>query len=73
MHNRHQLRIDYNTITDWIAHDALVYALSIDLFINNGLESTQPKHNILEFDSDAHCMIAQLALSTDSRYTLLRL
>ena len=69
----HTLQFNFHTITNHQAIDALVYALSIDLFINNNIECSQPTADRLEFSTDAHCMLAQLALSADSRYSLKRL
>ena len=69
----HTLQFNFHTVTNQQAIDALVHALTIDLFINNKIECTQPCADRLEFESDSHCTLAQLALSNDSRYTLLRL
>ena len=69
----HTLQFNFHTITNHQALDALVYALSVDLFVNNRIECSQPTADRLEFDTDAHCMLAQLALSSDSRYSLSRL
>ena len=69
----HTLQFNFDTITNHQAIDALVYALSIDLFINNKIECSQPTADRLEFSTDAHCMLAQLALSADSRFSLKRL
>ena len=71
MHNT--LEFTFGTITNPQAIDALVFALSIELFLNNRIESTQPSANQLVFDTDAHCTFAQLALCSDTRYTLTRL
>ena len=73
MHNINTLEFTFGTITNPQAIDALVYALSIDLFINNNIECSQPTADRLEFSTDAHCMLAQLALSADSRFSLKRL
>ena len=53
MHNT--LEFTFGTITNPQAIDALVFALSIELFLNNRIESTQPSANQLVFDTDAHC------------------
>jgi len=63
-----QLLFNFNTITNQQAIDALVFALSIDLLVHNKIECSQPNYNILEFTTSAHCMLAQLALSCDSRF-----
>lgn len=68
----HTLEFNFHTITNSAAIDALVYALSIDLFINNNISCDQPTEDSLVFASAAHCTIAQLALSSDTRYTLTR-
>jgi len=64
----HTLEFNFRTVTNTQAIDALVYALAIDLFVRNRIECAQPQHNRLVFDSDAHCMLAQLALSNDTRF-----
>jgi len=66
----HTLVFNFTTITNTQAIDALVFALSIDLFVHNRIESTQPSYNCLEFANSAHCMLAQLALSNDSRFVV---
>ena len=69
----HTLEFTFDTITNTQAIDALVYALSIELFLNNRIESTQPCANQLEFASDRDCTFAQLVLCANSRYTVSRL
>ena len=69
---QHTLRFNFHTITNSVAIDALVYALSIELYINNGIECDQPTEDSLVFASDSHCTFAQLALCSDTRYTLTR-
>jgi hypothetical protein len=66
----HTLKFNFGTITNHQAIDALVFALSIDLLVRNRIESTQPSYNCLEFTNSAHCMLAQLALSNDSRFVV---
>jgi len=68
LNKRMQLLFNFNTITNQQAIDALVFALSIDLLVHNKIECTQPNYNILEFTTSKHCMLAQLALSCDSRF-----
>ena len=70
---RHTLQFNFDTITNQQAIDALVYALSIELFVNNRIECTHPCADRLVFDSDRDCTFAQLVLCSDTRYTLLRL
>jgi len=66
----HTLKFNFHTVTNDVAIDALVHALSIDLFINNRLECAHPCADQLVFDSAQHCMLAQLALSSDSRFSV---
>ena len=68
----HTLKFNFHTVTNNAAVDALVHALSIDLFVHNRIECTQPSHDRLEFTSDRDCTIAQLILSGNSRYTVAR-
>lgn len=67
------LLLDFTPVTNTQAIDALVYALSIELFVQARIECTQPSHNRLEFESDRDCTLAQLILSGNSRYTVARL
>ena len=69
----HTLCFNFDTVTNQQAIDALVHALTIDLFINNKIECTQPCADRLEFTSSKDCTFAQLALADDSRYTVQRL
>ncbi len=69
---QHTLLFNWHTVTNAQAIDALVFALSIDLLINNKIESSQSTHDRLEFESDKHCMLAQLALCSDSRFSVTR-
>lgn len=68
--SEHTLVFNFGTITCTQAIDALVFALSIDLFVHNRIESIQPSYNCLQFTNSAHCMLAQLALSNDSRFVV---
>ena len=69
----HTLKFNFHTITNSVAVDALVYALSIELFLKYHIESIQPTADSLVFDSARLCTFAQLALCSDTRYTLVRL
>ena len=69
----HTLEFNFHTVTNHQAIDALVHALTIDLFINNGVECAHPCADRLVFDSERDCTFAQLVLCSDTRYTLLRL
>ena len=66
----HTIEFNFRTITDTVAVDALVFALSIDLWLNNHIESSQCAYNCLLFESERHCLLAQLILSNDSRFCL---
>ena len=68
----HTLKFNFHTITNSVAVDALVHALSIELFINNNIKCFQPTEDSLVFTSDSHCTFAQLALCSDTRFTLTR-
>ena len=68
----HSIEFNFHTITNEQAIDALVYALSIDLFLKHRIECAQPSASCLVFDSDRDCTFAQLALSSDTRFTLVR-
>ena len=69
----HTLPFNFHTITNGVAVDALVYALSIELFLKYGIECTQPTESSLVFASDRDCTFAQLALCADTRFSLVRL
>jgi hypothetical protein len=66
----HKLRLQFHPVTNTQAIDALVFALSIELFVNNRIQSTQPSHDVLEFESAKDCTFAQLVLCGNSRYTV---
>ena len=68
----HTLKFNFHTVTDTQAIDALVHALSIDLYINNRIECSHPSAECLVFESDQDCTFAQLILSSDTRFTLSR-
>jgi hypothetical protein len=68
----HTLKFNFHTVTNHQAIDALVHALSIDLFINNRLECAHPCADQLVFDSARDCTFAQLVLCSDTRFTLSR-
>jgi len=67
------LKFNFHTITNSVAVDALVYALSIELFINNNIKCFQPSEDSLVFLSERDCTFAQLALLGDAGYTVSRL
>ena len=66
----HTLQFNFHTVTNHQAIDALVHALTIDLFINNKIECTQPCADRLVFASARDCMFAQLVLSSDTRFVV---
>ena len=68
----HTLKFNFHTITNNQAVDALVHALSIDLYIKHGIECLHPSAESLVFESETNCTFAQLALSSDTRFTLSR-
>ena len=68
----HTLQFNFHTITSEQAIDALVYALSIELLLKNGIDCAPPSEDALLFTSDRDCTIAQLILSGNSRYTVAR-
>ena len=68
----HTLKFNFHTVTNNAAVDALVHALSIDLYIKHGIECSHPSAECLVFDSERDCTFAQLALSSDTRFTLTR-
>ena len=68
----HTLKFNFHTVTNNAAVDALVHALSIDLYIKHRIECTHPSAESLVFASETNCTFAQLALSGDTRFTLSR-
>ena len=68
----HTLKFNFHTITNAQAIDALVHALSIDLFVNNSVECNHPCADQLVFASAKDCTFAQLVLCSDTRFTLSR-
>ena len=68
----HTLKFNFHTVTNNAAVDALVHALSIDLYIKHGIECAHPSAECLVFESARDCTFAQLALSDDTRFTLSR-
>ena len=74
MHTQqHTLEFNFHTVTNGAAVDALVYALSIELWLNHHIESIQPNESSLVFASDRDCTFAQLVLCADTRFSLVRL
>ena len=69
----YKLLLQFEPVTSKRAIDALVYALSIELYTQLRISTTMPAYNVLEFESEQHCTLAQLKLSGSSRYALVRL
>mgnify|MGYP001176431798 CR=1 FL=1 len=69
----HKLLLQFEPVTNKQAIDALVHALVIELFVDSKIEASHSAYNILEFESAAHCTLAQLKLAGNSRYTVTRL
>ena len=68
----HTLEFNFHTVTNGVAVDALVHALSIDLYVRHSIECAHPSAECLVFLSERDCTFAQLALSSDTRFTLSR-
>jgi hypothetical protein len=68
----HTLEFNFHTVTNHQAIDALVHALTIDLFVNNRIECAHPCADQLVFASAKDCTFAQLVLCSDTRFTLTR-
>ena len=68
----HTLEFNFHTVTNHQAIDALVHALTIDLFVNNHIECAHPYADQLVFASAKDCTFAQLVLCSDTRFTLTR-
>lgn len=70
--DQHTLTFNFHTITNRQAIDALVYALSIELWIQHGIHSSQSTAECLVFASATHCTLAQLAVGNDPRFSITR-
>ena len=66
----HTLEFNFHTITNSVAVDALVYAQSIELFLKYRIPSSQPTDSTLVFETSTHCLLAQLILGSDTRFTI---
>ena len=66
----HTLEFNFRTITNEQAIDALVYALSIDLWLKHSIESHQTRAGQLHFENSRDCVLAQLILADPARYDL---
>jgi len=66
----HTLEFNFHTITNSAAVDALVYALSIELYLKHRISSSQLSDSTLVFETSMHCMLAQLILGSDTRFTI---
>ena len=65
-----RLLLQFEPVTSKRAIDALVYALTIELYAQHRISSTMPAYNIIEFESESDCSFAYLKLSGSSRYTI---
>jgi len=66
----HTLEFNFHTITSEQAIDALVYALSIELWLKHRIESYQTRYHQLHFERERDCMLASIVLGASSRYTI---
>ena len=65
-----RLLLQFEPVTSKRAIDALVYALTIELYTQHRIHCTMPAYNVIEFESESACSFAYLKLSGNSRYTL---
>jgi len=65
-----RLLLQFEPVTSKRAIDALVYALTIELYTQHRIATTMPAYNIIQFESTEACAFAYLKLSGNSRYTL---
>ena len=66
----HCIRLNWDTIVEPAAVDALTRLVGISLRLQHGIHTTQPAHDTLEFESSRDVTFATLALSNASRFTL---
>ena len=66
----HTLEFNFHTVTNAQAIDALVYALSIELWLKHRIESYQTANHQLHFERESDCMLASLVLSANNTYTV---
>ena len=65
-----RLLLQFEPVTSKRAIDALVYALTIELYAQHRIATSMPAYNIIEFESERECSFAYLKLSGNSRYTI---
>lgn len=65
-----RLLLQFEPVTSKRAIDALVYALTIELYTQHRISSTMPAYNVIEFESERECSFAYLKLSGSSRYSI---
>ena len=65
-----RLLLQFEPVTSKRAIDALVYALSIELYTQHRISTTMPSYNVLEFESASDCSFAYLKLSGNARYSI---
>jgi hypothetical protein len=66
----HTLEFNFRTITNEQAIDALVYSMSIELWLKHSIESSQTASGQLHFEKARDCMVAQLVLADPARYEI---
>jgi hypothetical protein len=66
----HTLEFNFRTITNEQAIDALVYSMSIELWLKHSIESHQTRAGQLHFEKARDCMVAQLVLADPARYEI---
>ena len=65
-----RLLLQFEPVTSKRAIDALVYALTIELYAQHRIATTMPAYNVIEFESERACQFAYLKLCGSSRYSI---
>jgi len=65
-----KLLLQFEPVTSKRAIDALVYALTIELYTQHRISTSMPAYNVIEFESERECQFAYLKLSGNARYTI---
>jgi hypothetical protein len=66
----HTIEFNFHTITNEQAIDALVYSVSIELWLAHSIESYQTRAGQLHFNTARDQLVASIACSADPRYTI---
>ena len=66
----YKLLLQFEPVTSKRAIDALVYALSIELYTQHHIDSYQSSATELMFDTSRACVFASIALSSNPLYTV---